>query len=226
MATFLQLVNDVERESGTIAQTQRLKTVVNPIGRQEKIVHWTAMAWEAIQRERGDWTFMRSRFTAPLIVGQVSYTAASLGLTGVSRWLGPADGYAAFTLYDPDLGKGDETRLQHLPYRTWADMYDVGAPTSTRPTQAAIGPDNTINVGPPPDKAYVLRGWYRRSIQTLAADADVPFIDPDYHDAIVWRALVMLSEHEEAAFQIGAAGLRYNAVRADMLRAFTEPCET
>lgn len=226
VATFLQLVNKVERESGTISKANRLMTVNNPPGRQEKIVSWTAQAWEAIQRERSDWTFLRVQFSAALTIGKASYAPADLGLTNVARWIKNADGYASFTLYDPAIGRADETRLRDISFREWADRYDIGVSDATRPNVAALGTDKTIKLGPTPDKAYVLRGWYHRTIQTLTRNNDVPYIDEQYHDAIVWRALLMLNEDEEGAFQIGAVGARYHGLRAAMIKAYTEEVTT
>lgn len=226
MATFLELVNKVERESGTVAQAQRLSTVSGARGRQEKVVAWTSRAWEMIQRERPDWTFLRKSFAHSLTVGRGTYTAAQLGITDFGSWLPDADHFNVFTTIDPDLGKGSEMRLGHIPYRNWLDMYDIGTHDPQRPMWVATGFDRSINVGPFPDKAYTLRGRYRRSVQTLAADGDVPYIDPDFHDAIVYRALVLLNEHEEGQFQIAVTAANYAAVRAGLLRAYTEAIET
>ena len=221
MATFLQLVNDVERESGTISQAQRLSTVVNPIGRQEKIVNWTRQAWEMIQRDRADWTFRRAQFTGDMVIGQTAYTASELGITDFSGWLNKNPHFHPFTLYDNAIGRGNETRLRSVSFEQWHDAYGIGVANSLRPNVIAVGWDRSLNVGPPPDKAYKLRGWYQRSIQSLVADSDVPFIDPDYHQAIVWRALMLLAEDDEAQFEIATSGRAYDAIYSRMVDAYT-----
>lgn len=226
MATFLQLVNKVERLSGIINQGQRLTTIVGARGRQEKIVYWTSQAWEEIQRERRDWTFLRKQFDEALTVGQTTYTPAQLGITDFGGWVSEADNFRPFTLYDPALGRADETRLKPVNHRAWLDAFDIGSHDATRPNAIAIGFDRTLNVGPKPDKSYVLRGWYRRKIQTIAADSDVPYLDEQYHDAIVYRALMMLGEHDEAPVAIGTAQAKARVLHSQMLGEFTDPIET
>lgn len=226
MPTFLQLVNKVERESGIINQGQRLTTTVGARGRQEKIVYWTSQAWEEVQRDRRDWTFLRKQFDEPLTIGQKTYTPAQLGITDFGGWVSEADNFRPFTLYDPALGKGDESRLTPVNHRAWLDAFDVGTHDTTRPNTVSIGFDRTLNVGPTPDKQYVLRGWYRRKIQTLAADSDVPYLDEQFHDAIVYRALMLLAEHDEAAFPLGTSQTRARMLHQQMLKEFLDPIET
>lgn len=225
MATFLQLVNDVERESGTISQAQRVTTVLEPIGRQEKIVNWTRQAWEMIQRERSDWTFRRKQFTGDMVIGQTAYTASQLAITDFAGWETGAPGFMPFTIHDPALGRGDENALREIDYRQWLTAYDVGLSQSYRPNVIATGWNRALNVGPPPDKAYKLRGWYKRAIQSLVANTDVPYIDPEFHQAIVWRALVLLAEDDEAQIEMATSGRQYDALYSRMVTAYTDPID-
>lgn len=222
MATFLQLVNDVERESGTIAQSQRLTTVAGATGRQEKIVAWTRQAWEMIQRDRGDWHFRRKQFSANLTAGTTSYSSADLSLTDFAGWGKAAEGFEPFTIFDPAVGRGDETHLVVIPFRSWLEAYDVGVPDRYRPNVIAMGFDRKIHVGPPPEKVYTLRGWYKREIQALTADDDVPYIDDEFHQAIVWKALMLLAEDDEAQFEIATSGRAYEAIYSRMVAEYVD----
>lgn len=225
MATFLQLVNDVERESGTVAQSQRLVSVLSPVGRQEKIVKWTVQAWEMIQRERRDWTFRRKQFSHALVIGQTGYTATEMGITDFGGWLVNRDGYKSFTLYDSTIGRSDEGALRLVSYEDWLSLYDIGAPDSQRPNHIALGFDRKLYLGPPTDAAYVLRGWYQRSIQTLAANADEPYIDAEYHQAIVWRALMLMSDDDEDVAGSGSHMQEYRRIYSAMAREYTPKIE-
>jgi hypothetical protein len=221
VATFLQLVNDVERESGTISQSQRLTTVAGAIGRQEKIVHWTRQAWEMIQRERSDWLFRSAQFTGDVVAGDSTYSATDLGITNFAGW----EQGSYFTIYDPALGRGDETVLREITFREWYNAYGIGLPDSNRPVVIAQGDDRSLYLGPPPMKPYKLRGFFRRSFQSLTADNDVPFIDPEYHQAIVWRALMLLAEDDEAQFEIATSGRQYDTIFSRMVATYTGPIE-
>jgi len=225
MATFLELVNDVERESGTIGQSQRLTTVSGAVGRQEKIVEWTAEAWRMIQRARPDWTFLRKEASHALTIGQARYSATDMGLTDFAAWLPEADGFASYSLYDNAIGRSDETRLRVIPYREWRESYDFGSVENLRPCVVAFDNDRKLCFGNPPDAAYVARFTYRRSIQNLAADVDEPYIAADHHQAIVWLALTLLAEHDEAAVPIATAMNRYREALGQMVLDYTEPVQ-
>lgn len=223
MATFLQLVNDVSRESGTISQAQELATVVGANGRQRRIVNWTRQAWEIIQRARDDWTFQRIQGTGNLAIGDTSYSGADLGLTNFGRWCRPAEPVPQITIYDPALGRGDELPLRQLRYEDWLMRFDVGVHDQQRPSHFAIGHDGRLYIGPTPDKAYALRCWYRRSIQSLAADADTPYIAPDWHQIIVWRALMLLGDDDEAPFEVASSTAEYREMFSRMVNEHTDP---
>lgn len=235
MATFLQLVNDVERESGTVNQAAMLSTVVGATGRQKKMVEWTRQAWEMIQRER-QWHFRRKAFSHALTIGQMVYTSTNLTIADFDGWVPATRRFQPFSLYDPAIGRVDEGVLRVIDYRTWLSMYDRGVPQQQRPTLAALTWSREVAVGAPPDKAYVLRGWYQRAIQRLgynvdgsvmsSPDADVPYLPADYHQAIVWKALMLLGEDDEAGFEVASSRSTFAAIHSAMLGQFLDPIET
>lgn len=222
MATFLELVNDVARESGTVSESQELTTVTGATGRLRKIVGWTRQAWEMIQRARNDWTFTRAQFEGELTVGQTEYDPTTdLGITNFGRWLPYGDSLGAPSLYDPAVGRADELPLMAISFRDFAQRYLVGAPQQIRPGVYAVG-GRSLHVGGPPDKAYKIRGFYRRGVQSLAADSDVPFIDEQYHQAIVWRALMLLGDDDEAPYEVASSMAQYDQMYAAMVRDYTD----
>jgi hypothetical protein len=219
VSTFLQLVNDVERESGTVSQSQRLTTVVGASGRQEKIVAWVREAWDMIQRERQDWTFHRKRFSAILTIGDTSYSAADFAITDFGKWCEDEEGGTPYSIYDTATGRGDETLLRLIPSVTWVNRWDIGLPDNNRPIEVALGYDRQLNFGPPPDKAYTVRGWYHRSHQILSADSDEPISPADHHRIIVDRALMLLAQHDEAGDAYAAAVANYRIGLNALVRA-------
>src|SRR3546814_17238178 len=86
MVTLLSLVNDTERECGTVSQTSRLSTVAGARGRQEKIVAHVIEAWRLIQSERTDWPWMR--VTATLDLTQDQFTYGPAGFRSEARRVG------------------------------------------------------------------------------------------------------------------------------------------
>lgn len=217
MPTFLELVNDVERESGTVQRAQRLSTVVSPsTDRQEKIVKWTAEAWRQIQTSRTDWPWQRGEFSHALTVGQLRYTAAQLGITSFSRWAQPTSTFNPYSIYESGE-QANENELFFTSFERWRTDYDRGEPLRNRPNVYSFDYDNRLCVGPPPDKAYILRGSYKRSAQILAADTDVPRCAEQHHNTIVWKALLLLAENDEATIQIQTAQRNFTQGLRDLI---------
>lgn len=217
MPTFIQLVNHVERESGTVQRAQRLSTVVNPTtDRQEKIVYWTSEAWRQIQTGRTDWPWQRGEFSHALTIGQSRYTAAQLGITDFSRWARPTQTFNPYSIYESGI-QGNEKELFFNSFERWQVDYGRGTPEQNQPNIYAFDYDNRICVGPPPDKAYILRGRYTRGAQILAADSDVPRCAEQHHMTIVWKALLLLAENDEATIQIQTAQRNFVSGLRDLI---------
>lgn len=222
MATFLELVNDVARESGTVSENRELTTVTGATGRLRKIVGWTRQAWEMIQRSRNDWTFARKQFEGTLTPGQTEYDpVADLGITDFGRWLAYGDSLGAPSIYDLSVGRADETPLEAISFRDFAHRFLIGAPQQIRPAVYAVG-GRMLHVGGPTDKAYKIRGFYRRGVQSLSTDAEEPYIDADYHQIIVWRALMLLGDDDEAPFEVASSTSQYEQMYSQLVRDYTD----
>jgi len=198
MATFLKLCQDVARESGTVSGTGQPASVMGNTGRLEKIVNWTADAWVAIQNSKTAWRFRRKEFSGALLVNTAQYTAASFDVLDLSEWLQEQE---LLTVYKTSMGVSDESPLLLLDWADYRRFYKRGQQDAGRPSVYAISPQGELCIGPKPDAAYTIQGEYVRTAQFLTANADVPIIPADYHDIIVWKALIMLADHDEAAFQ-------------------------
>lgn len=224
MATFLQLVNEVEREAGIDVRNQATVDVTAPAtARQSKIVGWVQDAWTIIQVARTDWRFMRGEFQHALVTGQVRYTAANLGLSDHAAWAEYIEeGPSPYYVHDASLGQADQSGLQWLPYQRWRERWGRGAPASQRPMEWSVDIENRLCVGPPPDRAWVLSGDYIRTPQTLAANADVPRCPAQFHDAIVYRALMLLGDHDEAPTVIVPSKAKFDARYRALVSATTE----
>lgn len=208
---YLELCQAVARESGTLTGSSSFTTVQDAQGRAAKIAGWVADAWVEIQNSRTDWLFRQAPFAKPLIVGLNTYTGASFDLA-VSQWLPDTGQRQTMSLYDPAIGQADEGHIRQIGYDEWRDSYDFGAQTNGRPVVWAIGPDGALCIGPKPDKAYMLRGRYRRAAQRLTADTDIPIMPDDYHNAIVRQALFNMADGDDAAELLVSKANKYQVV--------------
>lgn len=205
--TFLELCQAVARESGTVSGTNPT-TVVGQTGRLLNIVSWTAEAYRMIQRERRDWRWLEGEFSANTVASQGEYTAAEMGIASrfVGWRIGPDAGQRSVSCYLAATGRSDEQWMMYHLWENFEPRYRFGADATRegRPVVFSVSPSNELAVWPIPDAAYTLRGRYRKGVQTLAADADVPEMPEENHYAIVWRALMLLGTYDEAAPQMPA----------------------
>lgn len=221
MATFLKLTQDLARESGTLAGGVTLVTVAGVTGRADKLASWIRKAWVNMQNERADWPWMRAEFTSALTIGQKRYTAAQLGITErFGLWVGDAPDFRTFTLYDPALGVADEGEIRQIDYRDWRVRYDRGAQEQNRPTDWAVSNAQELCVGATPDKAYVMRGEYRKAPQVLTESNDEPELPEQYHGAIVWEALKLLGLSDESPATSTGAISEYILARQNLNRDY------
>jgi hypothetical protein len=195
VATFLSLAQDVGTDSGLISHQNKPATVDGALGKWADSVRFTAKAWETIQRSRQDWEYLRADFSALLTAGKASYTGAELGVT--SRFARFAQDIAAdfiqpMRLYDPVTGLGDSQNLHQISPECWSMIYGRGEQQNNRPTEYALA-NNKIYLGAIPDKAYRLDGSYWKAPQVLSLDTDVPDLPEHFHDAIKWRAIMMVA---------------------------------
>lgn len=226
MATFLELVRDLARDSGTLAGGVSLASVVEATGRAEKMVSWVRKAWVNIQNERADWPWMKREFQAPLTIGKSRYTAADLGIvTRFGQWIGdqPRAGgrwFRTFTVYDPATGQADENTLREIEYDVWRERYARGAHDANRPTEWAVSNIKEWCIGNRPDKPYLVSGEYRLAPQILTGNTDVPEMPEEYHGAIVLEAMKLLGMADESPATSGAAISEYVLARQNLNRDY------
>jgi hypothetical protein len=230
VATFLELVNDLERESGTFERAARTTTVAQAQtgeDRHENMVEWIREAWRIIQTARNDWRFMREEFEHLLVVGKQRYTPADLGITDFARW--PRDGrleknrHNSFSIYDPAGQRSNERELTMADYQYWKSVYDRRVHDAQIPQIVSIDYKDNLCVGPTPDAAYMLRGEYFRSPQILELDGDVPKMPAHHHGLIVWRAMMLLGDHDESPTAVATGQAKYSAQMRRLLAETMEP---
>ena len=217
MATFLQLCQQTARDSGTVSGVQPA-TVVAQTGWLGSIVAAVATAWSDIQNTRGGWAWMRQDFTGGLLANTAEYTPASFGITDHASWLFGVAGDGV-TVYLTATGVSDEGPMRRINWDDWRRLYGRGAQTPGRPVHYAVRPrDSALCFGPTPDAAYTVKGEYRSAPQVLAANADIPAMPERFHDAIKYRALMLLGEHDEAPAAVNYPMGEYRRVMGELMR--------
>lgn len=215
---FLALCNRMCLEAAVSGAP--MTSVVNQTGEFGRITTWINQAWLEIQLERPNWDFMRSSqllgngqgVSFVTVSGQAQYQLGTgAGTVGVA-----ADSFASwvprsFRDQTTTSGVQDQIPLDWVSYDAWRDSYSMGAlqTVTTRPVAIAVGPNNSICVGPWPTAAYTLTGDYFRAPSQMAVNADTPTNLPaQYHMGIVYRALRDAYGQYEAAPEVYTRGVQ------------------
>lgn len=209
MATYLQLCQKLARESGTVQGTQPT-SVTSQSGRLLKIVNWVADSWTDIQNLHSSWRWLRGELPSGCVTasGTARYTSSAWSITRFGEWITWPH---SLSIYKSATGVSDEGEISEITFDEWWELYNRGSQTNNRPVHAAISPANEFCFGPIPDAVYVLKGFYRKTPQTLSANADEPECSSQFHDIIVWKALLTMIGHDEAPRDIEGRTLRlYN----------------
>lgn len=215
--TFLELCNQVASDSATFDEGA-ISSVVGQTARKAKVVRWTNMAWRSIQNAHVAWRWMQSEFSFSTVIGTQRYAGtsatdsiASAAITRFAEWLCAGLGENRFRLYDSTIGLADIGPLQFVQ---WEEFYAKRVNTSAangKPTMFSIDPANKLCLSPVPDSTnYVVVGPYRKSVQTLALDNDVPEMPTDFHDVISSVSISFLQLHDEGMQTLPLWKLREN----------------
>lgn len=214
---FLALVQELARQSGTLAGGTTLASVSGATGRADKVVNWIVRAWDDIQNQRADWLWMNGTFEKSLIANTLRYTANGWSITRLRKWSIDTPGWQPLTIYDPTIGQSDESPLTFIPWSLWRTKYDRGSHDAGRPVEYSVSPANELCFGPKPDKAYTARGEYWKSAQTLSANGDEPEAPEHLHMVIVWRAMMLMAGGDESTST-------YELAKPEYLRLFGILC--
>jgi hypothetical protein len=185
-----------------------LPTTVGATGSLGRVVNWVGDAWADIQTDHDDWDWMRSSnllgggVTVQTLAGQASYPLGTgAGMVGVAvdsfgKW-----DRETFRSYATAVGFTGEDFLEEIPFDTWRDTYMFGAQRTvqTRPVVVAVGPDQSLNLGPPPNGLYTVTADYFVAPSVMVLDTDIPLGLPTrFHMLIVYRAMMKYAGYESA----------------------------
>lgn len=206
MSTYLEICQDVARESGTVPTIGQPSAIAGQTGRLLRITYWVRDAWFDIQKQRDDWQWLLDEWSGSLTSGTQRYTAASFDLTRFSEWVfRDRQGMPALSAWLTSEGQSGEYDLEYIPWMEFRRKYLRGAAATKTGRPQVVSQDDARQLVfyPIPDAAYSVNGLYRKSPQTLAEDADTPECPAEFHAAIKWRALLYLGVYDEAPNQMG-----------------------
>lgn len=149
----------------------------------------------------GDFTSdFSSDFGTGQLVGTVGVLADAFG-----KW-----DRETFRCFPTATGYRGEGFLGEVSYDYWRDCYMFGAmrDAPTRPIVIAVGPDQSLCLGPPPTGLYTVSGDYFVAPSVMVADTDVPAGLPvRFQMLIVYLAMQKYGGYESApeVFQRGAS---------------------
>lgn len=105
-----------------------------------------------------------------------------------------------------------EQPLKYIDYSRWSKNFDTNVLTVGTPRLVTEMPSDGARVGlyPPPDRPYLLSGYYYKTIPPLVVDKDEPQgLKEKYHPMIAWRALSYYGQYELQANVVQQAATRY-----------------
>lgn len=194
-----------------------MTTTANQIGSLGRIVNWVSDAWTDVQMGHDDWEWMRSSnllgagISFATVLGQMSYPlGAGAGTVGVAvdtfgKWDRPT-----FRVQTTSAGVGSQSYLADIPFDAWRNGYMFGAQQTalSRPVVSAIGPDQSINVGPPPIAGLTITGDYWVAPSEMVNDTDVPVGLPTRFTMLICYAAMIKYSGYEAATEVFDRGTR------------------
>lgn len=224
---LLQLCQRLILEAGISGS---ISTAVSQTGEMLRVVSWVQQAWTDLQTRHDDWTWRRS---SRLLGAGVSFATTAgtafyplgtgAGTVGVAatdfgKWVKDS-----FRNHVTSQGVSSEIRMGPVSFEEWREAYMYGAQQSvqTRPVVFAIGPQQQICLGPPPNGQYTITGDFMMAPTQMSADADEPTNLPaDFHMAIVWQGLIYYASYEAAPEVLDRGEREFGKLikRLDLLR--------
>jgi len=179
-------------------------TVVGQTGEAARAVNWIETAYEDIQSSNPDWKFLREDFSFPTVVGTSVYPSSTE--TDLLSWI--TDDLRVY------LAETDETELIYLPWPDFKINCVFGSSRSQagKPYMVSVNPDESLVLWPIPDAIYTVNGSYRKSMQAMAANTDIPILPAQFHMILVWRALMYYGAFENAPEVYSHGQYEYNRI--------------
>lgn len=167
-------------------------STINQTGEYKRVVDWVDMAWDEIQREH-KWSFLWESTTVTIPAG-VNLLAGTI----------PAHRYVQDASY---IGS---KRLLYLPWEAFRRRYPTALISAGEPATWSIRPDKAFVVDHSPTADTAISVERYQNPVAMAADADEPAMPAEHHMAIVYKALLLYANFEEAGITRATAEAELN----------------
>lgn len=190
----LELVRRLRQEAGVSSGSSGSapSTTINQTGEYKRLVDWIDGAWMEIQREH-KWDFQWEAATITVPAGDILVT-----------------GTIAAHRYVQDSAFIGSKPLEYMPWRRFASAFPDALITEGEPSAWSIRPDKgfAVNYRPAADTTITVERY--RNPVAMDDDADEPAMPAEHHMAIVWKALLLYANFEEAGVTRATAQAEYN----------------
>ena len=217
---FLELCQRVVQEADTGSQGP--VSTAGQRGEALYVVNAVVRSWRDIQQIRPDWSFRRSELSLPLVAGTHTYAPEAATDTNASALVSRFSDWYLDTVRIDDI----ISPLIFEPWDQFRYIRTIGTSSSAtgRPIIFTILPDKrSLRFWSIPDAAYTITASYVKSPQVLASDSDVPEIEDEFHEVIVWRALQFLGRRIAAPEIISDAKDRERQMMARLRERYLDP---
>lgn len=238
--TFLELCQRTLVASGT-GNRDSIPSLTNLGQHEQNVVDYVVLSWQLIQKRHEGWSWRERDFKASLRTGVDMYAWSELYETpagsdspqrsipqiiGWHNWLNRPPGNVDGPLWVLRNAPGQPATYTSLLSTTYEAMRirRLTFDTPGKPTFMAIDPERRLLVHPIPDAEYVLHGRHYTGVEILSdANQQPRGISDDYHEAIVWRAVMMVHADDDAGATYQFAQMNYDELLDSMERIYLPP---
>jgi len=192
--TFLELCEALRRECSVAGDGP--STVISQTGEYLRLVEWIKRADKEIQGKYVDWNFLWAQTTLATIASTQDYTLpAEVGKVDVDN--------VYITV---------SSVMSQMDYLPWEDYDPTESYGSNRdPYEFTILPNGKLRCLPTPDDAYTITyNYWLKPAELDDTDDDAESVIPSqYHDLIVYRAMMFYANYENAPEVMAQGGQGY-----------------
>lgn len=197
--TILELVQMAIEESG--AKIDLPTTVVSQTGLSKKFVNWVVRAWKKIQMERLTYFWRIVSDQQLSLVASTNEYSLPAALESLNL--------RSLTCH---LSDENETPVLFRPSDVYRSQVKRISMAEGKPQYFTVLPNRQLAFWPTPDQNYTINYEGIRAIETLdnTNDSSTPqYLSEDYHEAIVWVAVMSYAMHFEDGSKMAEAQAEY-----------------